>query len=574
MGTHPDDHADLAERRVETEAALCQVFRALCSIRPLCVLVDDLRAAVPRSVELLEDVLNRTQGLPMLMLAAAPPELDARLFSRLTRVPLGPLSESDAARLAQQLPVPCRGTVAVRALFQSTGGNPGAMMLFEGTPGVTPAGRGQAGVAAPVRLEALQDALLDRLPNGLPSVLRAAAVLGPVFSARWLEGCLAEALPLGSLLQDAAQAGFLESLDENREHYLFSSQGFREGLLARLPVSELRALQGQVARGLGRVDDQGTAVELRVRLLRQLSGQDADPRALAALARREAGMGALGASAETYRRALNTESARFTSPIPEDANRLLTLAAEAVDAVATVDPGEATALLGPVLDRVPPDLAVAARAEALRRRARVWMGAQRFAEAESALTNALEVLGVAEPAQQSLVVAEQAAAMEGRGDLRGALTALGAAAQMLPQPGMVPPWEEYGMFLNIARLCEKLGMPEQASAALQACVDRAVRQGRPRWAARARVQLASILEKRGQIPQWARQLLQAQKEATACGDVVTVLTVLAEQARIHDEGGRSAQAHTAWRTVLEGALLAGRKDLVQRAQQKLAPPSP
>jgi DNA-binding NarL/FixJ family response regulator len=119
----PTTSDEPTERRLGPERAL---LRLLSAPDGLVVLLDDLHRGTDRTVELISDLLSRPMRARLLLVYAyrdrqAGPALRGAAQGRgtVTRLPLGPLTEADCARLAGTLP-----RSQLRALYRDSQGVP------------------------------------------------------------------------------------------------------------------------------------------------------------------------------------------------------------------------------------------------------------------------------------------------------------------------------------------------------------------------------------------------------------------------------------------------------------------
>jgi class 3 adenylate cyclase len=192
--------------------AVRALLESLASERPVVFLVDDLHWAEPVFVDLVEHVLTRSQGAPVLLLASARPELlerrpglcaDDRLCLR-----LAPLSDEEATRLVDAVPggAALPGPVRERVLA-AAGGNPLFLeellaMLAERGPGAGDGGAGE--LAIPQTLDLLLASRLDQLDEDARLVLERASVPGVVFRREALDALLPDGLEAGAALDRLA----------------------------------------------------------------------------------------------------------------------------------------------------------------------------------------------------------------------------------------------------------------------------------------------------------------------------------------------------------------------------------
>lgn len=197
VGLAPADGPGLTER-AESFAAWRRFLEALATVRPLVLVFEDLHWADEAMVEFLEQLVDWSHGVPMLVLCTARPELYER-YTRwgggkrnATTLTLAPLSDDDMERLISALspgsgvPVEVQDVVRERA-----DGNPLYAEEFlamlgdrELTPGEVPWGGGldaRVDMPFPGSIQAIIAARLDTLSAQQKALLQDASVLGKVF---------------------------------------------------------------------------------------------------------------------------------------------------------------------------------------------------------------------------------------------------------------------------------------------------------------------------------------------------------------------------------------------------------
>jgi class 3 adenylate cyclase/tetratricopeptide (TPR) repeat protein len=172
----------------ESFAAWRRFCEGLAAERTTVLVFEDLHWADPALLAFLEHLADWAEGVPLLLLCTARPELyerhptfgaDARNAQRIN---LAPLSDAETAQLVSALleraVLPAE---TQRALLERAGGNP----LYAEEFVRLLAERGEVGerVDAPESVQALIAARLDTLPAERKSLLQDASVLGKVFWA-------------------------------------------------------------------------------------------------------------------------------------------------------------------------------------------------------------------------------------------------------------------------------------------------------------------------------------------------------------------------------------------------------
>jgi len=157
--------------------------------RPQALLLEDLHWADAASWTALEQVLDRLEGAPVLVLATSREETVPSLEGRdAVRIHLGGLPAHEVAALAEAVAGKPLDVALVRALAERTQGNP--LFVRQITHALVEAGaldRGEVDLPLPVTVEAAIQARLERLPPELRAACERASVLGPRFSVDALE---------------------------------------------------------------------------------------------------------------------------------------------------------------------------------------------------------------------------------------------------------------------------------------------------------------------------------------------------------------------------------------------------
>jgi class 3 adenylate cyclase/tetratricopeptide (TPR) repeat protein len=179
---------DTATTREEAFTAWRTFLEGVAAVRPLVLLVEDIHWADAALLEFLDHLLDWSNGVPLLVLCTARPELYDRHSGwgggkrNSTTVALAPLSSADTARLVATLldrPVLPAETQAM--LLDRAGGNP----LYAEEFARMLADRGGLDEHTPVpeTVQALIAARIDTLGPEAKTVLHNAAVVGKVFWA-------------------------------------------------------------------------------------------------------------------------------------------------------------------------------------------------------------------------------------------------------------------------------------------------------------------------------------------------------------------------------------------------------
>jgi tetratricopeptide (TPR) repeat protein len=203
LAARPEQETEL------TRAALCHFLEADAKKQPLVLVLDDVHVADDQSLDVLEQLGSELRDAPLVICAAARPELAVRRpnWGRAggshTRVDLGPLSRGETAAFIRAWlgasDTPVAASLLERAGVEA-GGNPfllGQLLRLYREHGVLVAETGQAALFDDSRAELLSLALdpqasaearMGRLGPAERELLVRAAAFGPVF---WTGGVVA-----------------------------------------------------------------------------------------------------------------------------------------------------------------------------------------------------------------------------------------------------------------------------------------------------------------------------------------------------------------------------------------------
>ena len=195
--------------REELFTAWRRFLETLAAEGPAVIVVEDLHWADPVLVEFLAYFAEWAEGVPLLLLCTARPELyerhptSAAGLRNATTITLSPLSELETADLVKTLLVRGVSEPVERAILERAGGNP--LYAEEFVRLLAERGLEEPGeeVAFPDTVQALIAARLDILSPERKSLLQDAAVLGKVFWA----GALAE---MGGLSENEVELALHE----------------------------------------------------------------------------------------------------------------------------------------------------------------------------------------------------------------------------------------------------------------------------------------------------------------------------------------------------------------------------
>jgi predicted ATPase len=294
--------------------------------RPVVLAIDDLHWADPSTRELAEDLLELTDGAPLLIAGAFRPETTSEgwklrlqvltdYFHRASELPLRPLSTAASEQLLETiLPGGMLDAVTKAELVQRAEGNPlylqellRAVVENAGIERKRTWTLPSAGTTLlPANLESLFLSRIDRLPQSARRLAQAAAVAGRTFPVR----VAAAVLGRDDVAEDLATLLRAEIVREIRR-YPELECSFQHGLLQQAALSTLtparrRALYGRVAHAYESFYE--NSLEDRLELLALYYYRSDEPsRALEYLERagaRAEGLDARVQAAQLWRRAL------------------------------------------------------------------------------------------------------------------------------------------------------------------------------------------------------------------------------------------------------------------------------
>jgi tetratricopeptide (TPR) repeat protein len=175
-----------ADRRQEAYAAWRRFLEALAERSPLVLVLEDIHWADDGLLDFVDHLVEWSEGVPLLVVATARPELLARRpgwgggKANATTVSLSPLSDDELAALLSALLGPVMAAETQQALLARAGGNPlfaeqfARMLQERGADGELPVPETVHGIIA---------ARLDVLGGEDKELLQDAAVVGKVFWA-------------------------------------------------------------------------------------------------------------------------------------------------------------------------------------------------------------------------------------------------------------------------------------------------------------------------------------------------------------------------------------------------------
>jgi len=249
IGLSPE--SSVADR--ETLFFSIRVFiEAVARDRPTLLVFEDLHWADASLLDLVELLAARLRDLPILILVLARPELlDARPswgggLPAYSTVPLGPLTEADARRLATERLSIAR-TGRADELAQAAGGNP---LFIEQLAATVSESDGHQSL--PTTIRGLLAARLDALPSGERALVLDASVGGKVFWRGALERMGRDPAHLTELLAALERRDLIRretvSAIEGEQQYTFTHVLIRDVAYDLLPRAGRRERHEHFAR--------------------------------------------------------------------------------------------------------------------------------------------------------------------------------------------------------------------------------------------------------------------------------------------------------------------------------------
>jgi class 3 adenylate cyclase len=260
-----------------TFTALCSVVTRFAIAGPTVLVLEDLHWADPTSLRLTLDLAQLAAGRPLLVLATSRPKSGREEIATLAAAPsarqivLGPLPAAAGQTLVESLMGQVPGAVAgsgsaspevLAAILASADGNPLFLeerltSLLETRALVREDGtwllRQPPGLQLPQVLERLVRSRVDRLSPAAQEAIRAAAVLGPRFTATLLAAVLGtRPAELGRALDELVDSDLVhrEPPDSRADTFLFRHALIQEATYLGLLRAERRRLHAAAAAAL------------------------------------------------------------------------------------------------------------------------------------------------------------------------------------------------------------------------------------------------------------------------------------------------------------------------------------
>ena len=260
------EESSAGDRRDESFAAWRRFLEAIADERPLVLVFEDLHWADDALLDFIDYLVDWANGVPLLVLATARPELLARRPGwgggkvNSSTILLSPLTEEETAGLVHAL----LGRSAIDAelqarLLEHAGGNPLYAEEFTRMHVERP-----ESTVVPESVQGMIAARLDTLPLEEKELLQNAAVVGRVF---WLGALGGERWTLEERLHSLARREFVtrnrRSSVAGEDEYVFRHALVRDVAYEQIPRAERadkHRAAAQWTESLGRPDDHAEMV--------------------------------------------------------------------------------------------------------------------------------------------------------------------------------------------------------------------------------------------------------------------------------------------------------------------------
>ena len=473
-GTLSEGFTDSTIHRQRMESALLCFLWLVAQERPICLLADSLHHADTASLALLGELTARMPESRLALIAASGPELPGRPFAANEVIVLGPLGDLDIHGLANSLLA--QGSLPGdldRALRAGCHGNPllaadhmrslmhSKLLQFDGSGWLLM----DTDDSLRVKLaKETSDTQKARLSAAAQRAIVVAALAGEVVSTSLVTAACALPEKAGlAAVSEAMTIGLIASRGRSLAVGHFRQSTVRACLLLGLDAEVVSKVQVALARlyqQRARLPA-ALAAELSVRYLRAGGALSDFSDPVVDLAHMLLQQGALVDARELFESALRAGMAQLSSTARasvEDVAQLYRLGAAMTSIMIAVHPGRAAALLAPLLQALPPQLAPQARAEALRRRAQAYMACQQPHDAAAALDLAVRGLPPdASPALVAVLKSERALALDAGGSHAKALDLYRLALQVLTEAPLLPDERPDERNDNTGVTCLRLG---------------------------------------------------------------------------------------------------------------------
>lgn len=556
------------ERKKLDAAAVTQAFKDVAWKRGgLCVVVDDAHLADQTSLGLLAELIAQAGRSQLAVVASARPVELVRGLERLPRKDLKPLAPGEVKQVVeQQLAGPLPDAVVETVVTRSEGSpfvarelartlvDTGVLQL---QGGVWRASQTNVGATLPLSVAQLFQARFDALSTGARQLLRAGAVHGRVFPLELAAAALGQrAQDLQAAVTECTRRGFLEHVESPPGCLGFKAELFQQSVLAGLPDAERRGLH----RGLGEALEKGLPsgdahpAEAMARHFEAAGHRRKASTYFSAAAERLVNRNAFAAATDSYLKAIRLVEADLVAAQVSDAGawgHYLELAAKTAAVQGVVSPPAALDLVDEALKKTPSSVPERLRGECLRQRGALLLKLGRPAEAEAALTQALDAQAKdLSPDARAAIELDVSQAREARGDFGAATLLLLEALKRVAGLKLADRDLLWRTLNQLGRLHLKTGQAAKAKEFFENAVAQARQVRSGVGETRALCNLAGAVAAGGDAKAAEKHFLDALALAQGAHDRIDLARIEFNLGKLAAAQGRTAEA----RTRLEAAL--------------------
>ncbi|MBN2360079.1 MAG: AAA family ATPase, partial [Deltaproteobacteria bacterium] len=454
-GTAYELSSDPAVHRRRMETALRYFLWLVAQHVPLCLTADDLQAADAGTIKLLRTLVEHLGESRLAVIGAATPGSCETWFPPGEILSLGALDGSDVVHLGSCflssgfLPPPLE-----RGLRGDAHGNPllvtdtmrslldAKLLRFDGIEWRLLGGEQDYRSPSARRFV---ETRLNMLSNAARETVKIGALSGMVFSQGLITAAGAEKEFDGRIAIDSALGcGLLANLAGSSEIQFFRQSYSRLSIVESVDPARAKHIHLALAKAYRQAGEFTPALstELATRHLLAAGATDQAFELVAEAARTLMQQGALEIANELFEVALGLGLARLqpnADVAAEQAAQLYQLCAVATDSMLPDSPGRASALVSPLLQRIPPKLAPHEAIQALCSRARAQIANGQPEEARATLDLATQTLPIEpNPVVRALLQVERAAMFDAVGQLAEAVDLTREALQIFASAPLQP----------------------------------------------------------------------------------------------------------------------------------------
>jgi serine/threonine-protein kinase len=527
----------------------------------LCLTLDDVHLSDVSSLEYLDELVGRSAGTPLALVATARPGDAQKLLKRVPRFELKGLEAPDIRQLARhQLGGAEVPEVVADRLVARSDGNP--FIAREILRTLMEAGvlelRGGVWTTAPTlytfslpdSVGQLVAARVDQLSAPARQLLRYGAVHGRVFPTELISHAMeGSSVDANAALTECVNRGFLQNVEQPSGCVQFRQEIVLQTVLKGIGESDLKYIHSRLAEALEQGLSSGDAHPSEAMARHFLGAGRARKAATyySVSAERLASKSAFVAAVDAYQKAiklLQEEIARTPGNHEAAWDQVLALACKLAPIQGVMAPPDALSMLEDVIKKCPPNLDAKARAEALRHRGLLELKLSRANDADASLTEALALYGVQSTGEgRAALEADLAAVREARGDNAGATHLLLEALKRIAGGVKLSDRDLLWRLLNqLGRVHLRIGEIVKAREFFENARVQAQKIRSPVGEVKALTNLAGALGTAGDTTGAAQTLDAALQLANNLGDRVDVARIEYNLGRIAIAAGRREEA--------------------------------